>query len=651
MTSSQSGDHETARESGAKTRTRKKSPETMHVKLPQNRLIYIIVICFILMTGTMYFVKGMNYTKTDYSGSYLSENTVEKLDRTPFGENGKDALLIYDEAQADSVSSLVQFRRILQDMKAGYTVRELSETDFASLSEYHNVILDLQQISHLNDALPALEAYVRGGGNLLLWRPPVLKKAADGWTSLLGIRSAQSEPLRLKTFLPDPDFMIGGTENIPDDASVYGIDHPGTDGFPVWSSYKAMLGAELTPDCKVYATDPLSQVPVIWRKSEGYGTVVVCNYPDCAKVTRGVFSSAYTLLGDGCVYPVINASTYFLDDFPSPVARSSTVEELSGVQIKYQDFLANTWWPQIHALGQKHGLLYTGMLIETYDPASEGTIERSTETAGYDYYGRLLLNDRGEIGIHGYNHQPLCGPDFVYKENGYSTWKGHTQMQSSLSEVIGFTRMLYPGIRLSVYVPPSNILSQEGREMIAESFPVIRTISSTYLEGADQYTQEFGVADDGIIEAPRILSGEVQDGRNLFAACSELNFHYVNTHFIHPDDVMDPARSHGLEWPEMEKDLDDCMSYIENSAPDLRHLTASGLAGAVERCYWIRPEAEQTRDGMTIHLANHTDHEYLMIRLNNGRIPASVSGGKITPLNGTLYLLECDDAAVEVKFE
>ena len=37
------------------------------------------------------------------------------------------------------------------------------------------------------------------------------------------------------------------------------------------------------------------------------------------------------------------------------------------------------------------------------------------------------------------------------------------------------------GVReLSVYVPPSNVLSDEGREMIVKEFPEIRTIASNY---------------------------------------------------------------------------------------------------------------------------------------------------------------------------
>lgn len=280
-------------------------------------------------------------------------------------------------------------------------------------------------------------------------------------------------------------------------------------------------------EVKVYAENVDGTVPVIWSLSVGSGKVVVCNFPDAVKNTRGIFSSAYTLLDSAMVYPVINASTYFLDDFPAPVSRAEGIDEVTGAQTEYQDFLANEWWPDVSALGKKHHIAYTGMTIETYDNTTSGMLKRNQEQTPYNFYGRMLLNDGGEIGIHGYN-QPLCGPDYVYqKDQGYLLWSDVQEMRESLKEVTDFTKMLYPGIHIFVYVPPSNILSPEAREMIGKDMPSIFAISSTYTEGPDAYTQEFGVAEDGIIEAPRISSGEVFGDSAYLMAMSELNFHYV----------------------------------------------------------------------------------------------------------------------------
>ena len=46
---------------------------------------------------------------------------------------------------------------------------------------------------------------------------------------------------------------------------------------------------------------------------------MVVNLGIYVKAVRGIFSAAYSLLSDCTIYPVINGSAFYLDDFPSPV--------------------------------------------------------------------------------------------------------------------------------------------------------------------------------------------------------------------------------------------------------------------------------------------------------------------------------------------
>ena len=50
------------------------------------------------------------------------------------------------------------------------------------------------------------------------------------------------------------------------------------------------------------------------------------------------------------------------------------------------------------------------------------------------------------------------------------------------------------------------------------------------------------------METPRIISGYIFEPDVYVAALSELNFHLVNTHFQHPDDVLDEDRGAKLGW-------------------------------------------------------------------------------------------------------
>ena len=59
----------------------------------------------------------------------------------------------------------------------------------------------------------------------------------------------------------------------------------------------------------------------------------------------------------------------------------------------------------------------------------------------------------------------------------------------------------------SVYVPPSNVLSPEGRAVLTHEIPEVKTIASTYFPGDFAYAQEFEWAADGMFEQPRVISG------------------------------------------------------------------------------------------------------------------------------------------------
>ena len=67
---------------------------------------------------------------------------------------------------------------------------------------------------------------------------------------------------------------------------------------------------------KVHAkTTDDSHTPLIWEKSYGKGKFVVDNLGIYERNVRGIYAASYSLLTEATVYPVINGSTYYIDDF------------------------------------------------------------------------------------------------------------------------------------------------------------------------------------------------------------------------------------------------------------------------------------------------------------------------------------------------
>lgn len=543
-------------------------------------------------------------------------------------------LLIVDSRNETSLADKDEFEQILMDMRISHDTEDLASPAgyLDNLEGYETVVYATTDISVLGDTVLKLVSWVSEGGSMMFALPFQKTTELNVIGPQIGIEESGYEYAMVDTFLPDKDFMLGG-------GTTYRIE----DG------YESALKVGISDSCRVYATTGDGRIPLIWSKDYKEGKFVVCNFAYCQKAYRGVYAAAYSLLGDVCVYPVINASTFYLDDFPSPVPQGDGTYIERDYHMQTADFYSSVWWPDMLTLASEHDIQYTGLIIETYENNTGEKLKSNLSTSDYYYYGNMLLNRGGELGYHGYNHQPLCGPDYVYREDhGYKQWESPEALYRSIEELENFSKAIFSDTDMSVYVPPSNILSGEGRYMLGHDFPDIKCIASTYFEGNDAYTQEFSIAEDGIVETPRIISGGILDDYMRFAAFSELNFHYVNSHFIHPDDLLDPDRGAALGWETMKGNLSNYMSWLDEAAPDIRHVTGSSMAGAVQRYCMVSCEKEMDDEKIILHFDGLSDEAYCFLRLNEGEA-GNVEGGSLTKLVGDLYLLQVKSDVVTIE--
>ena len=80
-------------------------------------------------------------------------------------------------------------------------------------------------------------------------------------------------------------------------------------------------------------------------------------------------------------------------------------------------------------------------------------------------------------------------------------------------------------------------------------------------------------------------------------------------------------------------------SYSENS-----------LAAAGQRYDYIEMTRTDTEQGLVLDLTNFHDEAWFLLRLNDAQQIAEVSGGEITQLNDTLYLICASAERVEIRF-
>lgn len=550
----------------------------------------------------------------------------------------RDTLLLYSSQDKASVVAYEQFPILLQDMKVGVTEVDLSVAQIPDFTEYSVVIVLLSDLSHMGNTIIDLCKWVYAGGNVMF--PLTLDENAysSAIESKLGVEASRGYT-KVDRIYVDEDFMVGGGQ-----------------AYAIPEAYESARTMQLNPySTTVYAWEgKQGGVPLIWETAYGQGKFVVDNFGMCTKAFRGFYAASLSLFQPVYLYPVINGSTFYLDDFPSQIPDGNSEYIMRDYHTTIRDFYINIWWPDMMNLSDKYGIKYTGLAIACYDDAVDGTTDAEPDTGTFLNFGNMLLRKGGELGYHGYNHQPLCLEGRDYKGiYDYKVWQSAEAIEKAFTYLTDFCEQLFPDVPMSIYVPPSNLLAEEGRQILLDRFPQVRTLSGIYLPDDVLdfcLLQEYDVDEKGIVDQPRIISGCIIDDYMALGALSELNFHYVNNHFTHPDDALDPERGAELGWKELSRRFDNYLNWLYTSAPNLRNLTGTEFSAAVQRFAAIAPHTRLTEDTMEISIDNFYDNAQFLVRFNEEQ-PDKVIGGKLTHLTGNLYILEATKDTVTVFFQ
>lgn len=576
---------------------------------------------------------GVPYNLTAEQEGFLPDAYVQTDKKEPV----KDCLLIYDSAAGADLHSNIQF--VLDSTCVGYDAVDAQKMEPVDPAKYRTVILALMDLDLIQQSILPILDWVEAGGQLLVAYAPDPSTTLSAISGKLGLDNtnldyAEQTRAKLKSTL-----MPGGE----------GLEFD-------WGEERYGLAVRLTSDCTVHMVsmdEKQGELPMLWERPLGSGKIVVNNNDAFAfRESRGLFAAAYSLLGDVYAYPVINASMFFLDDFPAPVPMGHNEYIDKFYQMDVDSFYTNVWFPSMQNFSKQYGLKYTGMMMELYSDEVKQPFQSATDLERYRYFGNISLQDGAEIGLHGYNHMPLTLDNFDYRGmyEDYKPWNSADDITAALEEAIRFGGEVFPGTQMKTYVPPSNILSDEGRQILRDKFPQINTIASVYLPDDLSYVQEFGVGEDGIIDLPRVIAGCLLTDYDRWVALNELSFHYVNSHFMHPDDTLDPDRGAELGWGTLSANLDDYLKWLYGSAKGIRNLTAQQGAMAVQRYDNLSVTRTMLDGSYMLDIDGLYDEAWLMVRINAG-IPGEVQGGTLRQVGGDLYLLHATKSRVLIDIK
>ncbi len=550
-----------------------------------------------------------------------------------------ECIVLYNSQEAYSEEIYKNIRFVLSGMRINFDAADLAMNKIPELNRYRTAVLSFAGLSTVQQSFPAIFSWVNQGGRLLFAISMEPSPALSEISNKLGMTQGDTQFVTVNKVRLLTDFMLGGKGN----EYVWGNNN------------RYALMEQLDSACTIHLKSVGAiEVPLLWEREYGKGRIIVNNNDAFGqKQSRGLIAAVYSLLDDVCVYPVINASLFLIDDFPAPIPDGYNEWIYREYKMSTDSFYTNIWFPSIMMLGKKHDLSFTGMLLETYDDAVASPFVSTKNTDRMKYFGDLLLKDNHEIGLQGYNHQPLVLQGFYYPSTlDYNKWNSVRDMQQSTAEAMRFSKELFPRMEIKSYIAPSYVLSKEAREMIKEHFPQITAISCSYMQYQDGSPngQEFDAGDDGIINVPHLISGSSFDDITRWLAINEINFHYVNSLILDPTNVLDPKNGETKGWENSLQSLDQYYNWLLDSAKGIRNLTMQEGAMSVQRYCNLRVEKTFKDGKIKIKLWGLYDDAWLLMRCRTGK-SSIVKGGTLSALSGGLYLVHATDNEIELTTE
>lgn len=556
--------------------------------------------------------------------------TYNKFEEVKKGHNEK--FLILNDSGEGSERIKNNFNTVIKDMDYELESKDIKEF-YGETFGYRAIIINSEDLSNFSGFDKIIE-YANGGGTIIFANRPLTSKNFLNYKDYFGIEEVDG--------LTDADNMEVLTNII-----IKGSGLKRTEDVE-----NSSLDVTLSKDSKVHIIAE-DEVPLLWEKAIGKGKVFFVNGQILSeKINRGVLSGIVSNTGDSFIYPVINSKVLFLDDFPAPIPNTPSKIIYDEYGMDDYKFFINVWWPDMVKNFNKYNIKPTGLIIYNYEDLTNNieNFDGSVYLENLVVQGRNLLKAGGELGIHGFNHQPLTLEKYEDDKLGYKHWKSFDDMVKAQVALREFIQDVYPNYQIKAYVPPSNIISKEGIKALKQGFPSINTIASLYVTDKKSlaYEQEFS-KEDGIYNFPRYASGYDLEEFEKWSIYNGLTTNGVFSHFIHPDDILDPERGKGMTWKELNEEF---IKLIEDNYKNFSWLQPHTISEGVKALdNYINTESvfDYKSNNVKGYLKNSTKSDYFILRTNN-KITKS-EGCTYEKIDDNVYLVHSEDVEFSINFE
>ncbi|TFE01717.1 DUF2194 domain-containing protein [Jeotgalibacillus salarius] len=595
----------------------------------------IFIILFLLVIGPLvqlprasYFMQTHEDIEMNIKGQQRATSAFSETEASAFSH--ENHLVIYSEELAYTEAIKDEVMQTLSYMKrTGTPVR--TEEIPEDLSEFKSIIITTEKIDALEDFSPILE-YVENGGSLFFAIRPDISTAFEKIYRKLGIYELSGEYKQTESIIMTSDLLVNAK------------------GLKVEDEFfsNSSLLLQVNSDVELHARSE-EGIPLMWSNSLGKGEVMVFNGTMLInKMHRGLIAGGLSHIAGPFIYPIMNSKVFYIDDFPAPFPTGRHEGIFAEYNRDLPTFFRDIWWPEMQQVARDTGVKYTGVFIETYNDRVQGPFEERVGEENLRIYGRELINMGGEIGLHGYNHQSLTPDHEVSKQYKYKNWGSQEDMEQALTEAQTFFNTIFPNYELKTYVPPSNVISKEGKAAIKNTIPSMNIIASLYhrdIKGLE-YTQEFE-KNEYFIDLPRISSGFQFTDENKWIFSNMATLLGVFSHFLHPDDVIDFERSNNETWQQMYKQFKVMMEDHSERYPWMKNETAAESAVSLMNYEDTEVFVQSSEQQVEVWLNQFTG-EYSFL-LNSDKNLTDIEGAYAEKISDHHYLITATSNTVKIE--
>lgn len=603
--------------------------------------IYIILIT-ILTAAVLVQINRLSLFEKIFYVEQVFKTDEQKILSSPKPAEYKKILVLYSLKDPGSIDLYNNLYYTFKMTKQNFDLVEVSsqevENEINGLKKDDLLVIATERVNGLSNP-GTVERFVKNGGRAVF----LTRMDFKPFYEMVGIKES-------KRF----------TQN-----DVYGFRFekplfPGLDELEIKTKKitHSYLDVTLKEDVNVLAT--AQNTPVVWTNKYGHGEVLFINSTMMMdKANRGVMLQYISYLDDYFLATIFNGKIVNIDDFPAPIKPGKAEPIYSQYNMDNRSFYRYIWWSSLHNMAEKYKIKYTGLIIGTYTGSTSRPLLplNEEELADIKYFGRKLSEDRGEIGVHGYNHNPLAlKGQMEFEKYGYNEWESREVMEEGLRILKKNIEEIFGDIKIYTYVPPSNMISPEGKKAVKNVFKDIKVFAGIYTGSPEKgiLYQEFGRDNDipEVYSFPRFSAGYHYNDDIMWDIYNGIAHFGLVNHFIHPDDLLDPNRAKGQRWKDLERNIEKIFKEIYEHFGFLRPMTD------IEACHeYIAKEnlkvyVNKIDDEINIFYENLVPPAFHYLRLRDKQI-SSVEGGdfKVIDKATGLYLIEGNDSRVKIKLK